>query len=78
MKTPENIVKEIRLMHQIELVVLSTNIALLIRSNLEDLDRNPVNNVSEEFKTWLESLCNYELLLVQIGILERLNQCLIA
>ena len=77
MKTPENIVKEIRLMHQIELVVLSTNIALFIRSNLEDLDRNPVNNVSEEFKTWLETLSNYELLLVQIGILERLNQCLI-
>jgi hypothetical protein len=76
-KTPESIVKEIRSMHQTELVVLCINIALLIRSKLEVLDRNPIDDISSEFKTWLESLSAYELLLVQTGILERLNQCLI-
>lgn len=76
LRTPESIVKEIQSLDLAELTILCRNIALLIRSILEESDDFSVDDISEEFSEWLNSLSSYELLLVQTGILYRLEQAI--
>lgn len=76
MKIPKNIVKEIQSMNLADLAILARNIALLIRSVLEESDDFSIKGISEDFSEWLNSLCSYELLLVQTGVLYKLEQAI--